>query len=1295
MESLASFLTHTLRKWNVPILAIVALLWVVVGCTCTLAQSGAGSIQGTVTDSTGAVIPGASIHVVNQATGVVNDTKSNQTGFFQVPSLFTGTYVVSISSNGMKTDTSTIELQVSQSAVINPVLTPGPVSEHILVTADTIQLVNADNGSIDSTLENARINQLPMNGREILTLVENTTPGLELSGQRPNGLSVDTMEYVQDGVPLGSRFYGSTTNINQATLPDPDAIQEVKIEESTANAQYAMPATGVLTTKSGTNGLHGSLFETARNNAIGIAKARQNPSNYSAPHLVRNEFGASVGGPVILPHVYHGKDKTFWFLAYERYSLASGAQENVVVPTQAMREGDFSGLINSAGSLQQLYDPATTASSTNCNGTGVANPYCRAPFANNQIPINRLSPSTKMLYDITPLPNSAADPLVLSNLQAPNVTEQRIPTIAVRLDHSFNENNKVFLRYGSITQQETALRNSPASAPATIAADGFPANASNVLSTPDAGNTGVLGYTHIFSPTFYSETVLSQEWYHYESVAAGNPSLDYEQMLGVPNNFGEAGFPTFTGPIMGYDGTFIKSALPQIITNLDENLSKTVGRHQIQFGGRYRHERLSDTPSQRQDGETFTNGTTALYNPATGTNYSATTNTGYAEGDFFLGSASIYGVNLQPPVWHVHDMTIAGYVQDDYHVSKNLTANIGLRWEAHPAPWEKYGVMDSFDLANHAYVTAAPTSTLVSEGYTTQAIINNLENIGVKFETPQQASFPSVLIKSYNLNFLPRLGLAYRPFGGRYGTVLRAGFGRYAFPVDVHGGMEFLATNLPFTEGYSQNYNLATQSPDGTANYLIRSQQPEVMGVSSANAVNTTTTTAIQPGVTIATVAQNYAPGAAEETNFTIEQPMKGNSALRVSYVWTHGQNLEHGDYYNARPSTYVWEMASGTTVPSTGLGVMLTDTYDTTTYGSGNYVMQKDGWSNDNALQANYQRLFHHGFAYQIFYVWSKPLRMGGNSTRDSLIYNVAGYVNGSGGLGTMTSPYGTVIQPSLPPAAPTGSAPYADWKSLNKWAAYQVDSAIPKQHITFNGIVDLPFGRGKRFLGNSNRFIDELVGGFQIAGDGNILSQDFNVASANWGPTNPLHVYKHSAPITDCRSGTCIKAYEWFNGYIAPKTVPLGTYYSNGNCTLTAGVTGLPSNWAPYQTPIDTDCNTNTASDPAAAYYNQNEVSVTLANGKSNAVAFSPNPNATNTSADNPFSKTYLNGPINYTVDLSVFKVFPITERMVLRFNVDAFNALNVQGYNNPNTTDGTENMTSSYNTPRQVQLSLRLTF
>lgn len=211
MNKFRVYFTRSLYK-RVPILAAMAILTTWMLCSsAALAQSGAGSIQGTVTDSTGAVIPGASVHVVNQATGVAVDTKTNNTGFYEVPELFTGTYVVTVSAKGMKTLTQTVDVLVSQDAEINVTMTAGAVTQQVTVSANTVQLQTTDSGAITSTLENTRINELPMNGRNIISLVNEVTPGLESCPQSSscaNGLEGPATVYEVDGASLQNREYG-------------------------------------------------------------------------------------------------------------------------------------------------------------------------------------------------------------------------------------------------------------------------------------------------------------------------------------------------------------------------------------------------------------------------------------------------------------------------------------------------------------------------------------------------------------------------------------------------------------------------------------------------------------------------------------------------------------------------------------------------------------------------------------------------------------------------------------------------------------------------------------------------------------------------------------------------------------------------------------------------------------------------------------------------------------------------------------------------------------------------------
>jgi len=1320
MKNLASYLTRTFQKWNVPTLAISVALVLVLTCSGVFAQSGAGSIQGTVTDPTGAVIPGATIKVTNVATNVSTETKTNSVGFYQVPGLFTGNYAVLVTAPNMKTYKTSIEILVAQNALINPVMTAGAVTQQVEVAASAVQLTTNDNGTISSTLENQRINELPLNGRVLSSLLAMTTPGYvgsSTGGTALNGLSGESMEYVADGVPMVNRQFGGQ-NTSNTLNPDPDAVQEVKAVTDNGGAEYATPGTVVITTKSGTNRIHGAAFETARNNVIGIAKNRNNPANFKAPKYIRNEWGVSAGGPIVLPKVYHGKDKSFWFLSYERYSLANGSTLDFTVQDAAMRGGDFSEL-NSTATKPQLYDPATTTANAACpmpSGGTNNNPYCRTAFTNNVIPVGRQAPLSKILNDIEPLPNlTGVNPFAAINLNGSNGSFTLIPTWTFRLDHTFNEANHAYIRYTSNVNVNTGLRNYPSNEPASLAADGLPYKATGGAYNPTANFGAALGFNHVFSPTLYSETIVSQQWESQHNFAGGTPMADMEKVLGTPNNFGEPGFPQI-GPqpavsqnncgtgsclLRAMNGTQFIYGLSQIIQNLDENLTWTRGRHQMQFGARYRYEKFGYLFDQAGDTVNFTSQATGLIDPTTGTNYGQTTNTGNVNADEFLGASASYSVNSPTPYGHYHDMELDGYFQDNFHWSRNLTLNIGLRYEAHPALSVQNDLMVSFDYAHDAEVMTDTPAHHIASGNTTQAIITNMQNIGVVFETPTQANFPAKLIDNYNFNFMPRVALAYQPFNGRWGTVIRGGYGRYLFPVPVRSVYKDEMATYPNRAGYSQNINSAAQSPDGLQNFLLRANQSNaaypVAGKNTTNVVDSTSITAIKPGLSMFSITPDEAPDFATQVNFTIEQPLKGNSALRVSWLWTHGTNLDQEYFPNNHYSTIAWELKTGTKPPQgTTIGLptysaTATGPYDQTVWGS-NTLDQRSGYTNDNQLQVNYQRLFHNGIAYQIFYDWSKPFRQGGNYFRDGTLYTAQNYV--ASGLGTIsTVPNSVAITtPIMPPARPNGIAPYAYWHDLNRWMDYFIDTAIPLHVIRFNALVELPFGRGKKYLPGASRALDELVGGWQIAGDGTMQGQDFYVGNGNWGKNNPIQMYKTGKKITDCRSGVCLPEYQWFNGYVAPSQVS-GT----ADPTCTAVVSGQPTGMLAYSSPLNTNyVSKGGGGCPGStdANYNTNNVNVTLLDTTVDKQGYAPGPTATT-----PWRHTLMQGPKNFTADASLFKIFPITERMKVRFNMDAFNVFNVQGLNNPSGSDGTlgfaPQYTSSKNTPRQVQLTLRLEF
>ena len=313
----------------------------------------------------------------------------------------------------------------------------------------------------------------------------------------------------------------------------------------------------------------------------------------------------------------------------------------------------------------------------------------------------------------------------------------------------------------------------------------------------------------------------------------------------------------------------------------------------------------------------------------------------------------------------------------------------------------------------------------------------------------------------------------------------------------------------------------------------------------------------------------------------------------------------------------------------------------------------------------------------------------MGDNSSRDGVSYTHDSFlgVNWNPNV-TVTSPY-PFITPGLPPAVPAGVASYADYKALDVWEGYRIDTGIPAQHIQFNYIYELPLGRGKRFFGNANRFLNELIGGYQIAGTGDVKSSLFQPSSSNWGPTSAFKTYKNWK-ITDCTSGNCYQEYLWFNGYISPKSIL--PQYCGTKC-----ISNLPPDYVPYETPI--------INDPTDSNFGTNNVTVaSTVPGFNASKGGAPETLGYGTTGTygHPLNKTYLYGPWNWNSDASLYKVFPITERFNVRFNMDVFNVFNHQGTSGPNATSGIIKYlaggapgASSVNAPRQVQFTLRLSY
>ncbi len=1194
------------------------------------AQSGVATIQGTVRDISGAVVVNASVSALHVETGRRQATISTQIGYFQIPMLPIGAYRLSVEASGMQNWVGELVLQVGQTADVEAVLKVGGTVTEVTVPGDLTQ-VTEDTATVAQTLERQRIEQLPLNGRFFDNLVGVTTPGIE--GWRANGMIEAAMDLTLDGVTLTNREGG----IPPTRPPGLDTIQEFRVEISNSSAKMNRPATVIATTKSGTNEVHGSAFETARNDGLGVARRRQDYYD-KPPHLVRNEFGASLGGPVWLPRVYDGRNRTFFFFAYEAYKNMAASTVSTTMPTMAMRQGDFSGLVDSVGRRYTLYDPWSTSGPT----------WQRVPFTNNQIPMTRQSPLAKYLYSITPVPTlPQVNPVVSANYFAPGPNTRTDNTFTNRLDHRFSDRNTVYLRYSHGSSSSGSVGN------AVPTLD----KAANIGYTTARDDSAVFSLSHIFSPRFFGETVVGWS-YEGRDLFSGEPDRNYTDMLGLPNPFRGSGWPNIGGT--GFGMTYIQSTNRRYdrtwIASLDQNFTRIAGRHEFQFGGRMRNDRFYILTQQAYASgvHSFASCATCLYDPASGTAPAATTRTGHDAASLFLGIAANYSVRFDPKVMRLREREYAGYFQDNWRLSPRLSLNFGMRYEFHPRLHEKQNLLAGFDYDTHAIVLGNPLERYYESGRATPQIVSLFQSIGIQFETPQKAGLPNGLVRSDPWGFSPRFGFAYKLATGSRPMVLRGGYSLFSYSPSMRILDAFLAANPPFRATFTTSYTTAAQSPDGLANYAMRSVPSTVAGMNSTNVIDPSSPTAIARGsVDLYFMAPNQPVSRIQEWNLLVEREVMKNTVARASYIGKHGFNLDQYAELNDQPNAYIWYTTQGVALPTGAYASVARRALDQTSYGSMQRY-QKTGWSNYNGIQLEFQRRYSRGYAFQIFYVMGNALRAGGNGFRDGLI---------------------TTTNAFLPGAVPT------DVDARNRFLNYQRDTDIPKHRLRWNWLVDLPVGQGKWLGGAAGPKLNRLIGGWQVAGFGTLRSNYFALPTSNWGALNPITVYGTQYKIEDCRSGRCIPGYLYYNGFLPANRI--NSYDRNG---VPNGIMGVAADYKPAHQPvIPIPADGGSAADPNFAFYNTNTVFVKLKNGNLQRTTLDTNLH--------PWTNQYLPAPWSQGLDASIFKTTRITERVSLRFNGDFFNVLNMPGLPAVNSDTGIISLQNSANPARQLQLTLRL--
>lgn len=1181
------------------------------------AQTGDAVVQGTMFDVSKAALPNARASLKNSETGVVRTTTSNKVGVYYFGGVPPGEYVLTAEAAGFRKWEGTLVVEVGQTVAIDPTLEVGSLGSTVEVT-DAAPIIAAEGMQVSDFKDSVRIHQLPLNGRAVTNLFD-LTSGVEGGGNpRVNGLKVGSTDMLLDGTTLVNRFGGGIVQVQ----PGLDTIKEYRIETAGSNAEYSRPATVTLVTKSGTNQIHGSLFETHRNNFGGLrARQRQDATNVP-PKLIRNEFGASAGGPIV-------RNKTFWFGAYEGLRQLQAQFARTSAPTDAMWNGDFSNAITTNGEPITIYNPFTTRA----DGS-------RDPFPGNRIPKDLISPYAAVMRGISAAPagpNALTNPWVTPNFQTYYPQVNNTNTWTAKIDHIISEKDSLsgrFTRSWLDNQTSGGVYGYPP--PGATNAGGTSLQTTRTFSA-------FARWNHVFRPTLLNELQLSGD----RSANHGGTladSTNWATKLGFPNPFGALGWPTLClgGGDPFYDGCWdAGNPSDQNLTGfqIEDHATWIKGAHAIKFGfkGRQEYNNVREL-QQAQGSHSFGSDWTSQYDPVS---QNAVSRTGSGFASMLLGLPTYLSNQYNRGYFYFQQKELGPYVQDSWKVNRRLSLELGLRWDKWTVYHEKYNRLLNLDLRNYAgkmEVITPDNTPMESLPGIPPSVLESWAARGLTWKTAQQAGFPSGLLPADNNNFAPRLGMAFR-VTDRW--VVRAGYGVYYWTMPLSQILQSSRTNPPLNLRFQNNIG----SQNGANFVYALSNAPASGDVLGKATVDT------QGIVKIATTAQPFMPwdinswsdSKAQEWTFTLERELMRNTALRLSYIGNHGSDLEQRWRWNDPESAYNYQARTGLQAPT---NADLRRVNLNWTSGCCNAPVYHNGYSNSHSLQAEVNRRYSNGMAFQAFYTFTHAM-----TTNDTGGYNFGSSgINSSGSGSAFATPESRLIwgEPNL-----------TDSQRLR--LGYANSDSVPAQHVRWNGIYDLPFGKGKKFGNDAHGLKNLLIGGWQIAFIGDWRSGLWMGVGSN--------LWMFGNPSIDASQRLVMNIFGrqqrlWFRGYFDP--------------TQASKVDA-----ARLQQLVPVDPGQRIAR-PLGANFD-NKLPQTLANGTVVQTSI--------TDMLNWNARNFFRGPGSWNQDASVFKTIHLTERLSTRLTADFFNAFNHPVDVAPNATTGLQDLSIQANQPRIIQFSARV--
>ncbi|HEX4008069.1 MAG TPA: TonB-dependent receptor [Acidobacteriaceae bacterium] len=1288
--------------------SLFGLLFALFAVTTSFGQTSQGALAGTITDTSGAVVAGAHIVATQNETGAKSATVSTGSGDYRLPELSIGRYDVVVTAPGFERSTSTgVLVTVGGVSTVNVVLKAGAVTETVTVDASSPTL-ETQSSDIGGTVSNKQMEDLPLslalgvNGMRSPETFEFLIPGTTGPGSATQGNSQNGVFFARLS---GGQAYGNETLLDGAsvqrsengssfdeTSPSIEALQEFKVTTSTPSAEFGRTTGGItsFSVKSGTNDFHGIGYAIVKNRAFDANSWFNNGYKglncngvseidcaYSKPADSKYDFGGIFSGPVRIPHVYNGKDRTFFLFAWEQYRFKLGGTAYSTVPTAAERKGDFSAdlgvpvpggspypgvgydvLLNPCTGTPLLYDQIFDPRTSTQISPGV---FCRTPFPGNMIDAPMSAAAQKLIAGL-PLPNQAPQTTnvfgYINNYVIAGTRTITNTTYTIRVDQNLGTKSKTFATYD--TRQNSALEGIP----------NFP-EPYNDNGYPQSFTTHYVrgGWDYTITPTLLNHLNLGYNRTNSVNVGATYGTADTAAAYGVGGDFSKF-FPLIVFPSPDQPSTWGQQQNGDNIDNgirINDSVSWIKGRQSIKFGVDLRHQQYSVIQYNQDTFNFYRDQTAGLSNACCG---SGDPIASFLLGEVGNGSQAVYNDH---PRWNSH--YIAVFFEDDLKLSKNLTVNMGLRYDV-DAPRS-----EALDRTSEFSLTAADAAA----GGLPGALV---------FGTNCHCN--SAWADTWYKDFGPRLGFAYVLPHTDNKMVLRGG------GAILYGPLQYSDFGSSMALGYNQSRDFyAVQNSAAntggafTPAFRLDSSStadptnPSVgfPAVSYAPNLDPTQLTAQNgPGSFSAVggevIRSNWGrPAMVNNWSLQLQDEVATDLIFTVGYIGQSAQDLHSGylsNINNISPTYFnLGDKLSipGYTIPEGGSNGGVNAPYSTFTgalgqalrpfpqydYIAGDCCLENLGHSSYDALVTSLERRFHDGLNLQASYTWSKEL-----TDADSTI--PFSYITGNGGSGLRQG---------------QGS------EDLHLEKAVSAQSLTNQFSLSY--LYQLPFGKDRKWL-NNNRAADLVIGGWQVGA---------------------IQRYQSGSPISfGCASG--IPFYQNCITYTAGPASNGGTAFAS---QAFKGNKNKPSyfNQESWFKPAYRIPGSAGAADPGvpltdAAFVDQNSEFGPIRNFTPGCAAY----NGGNACSFDPFSlgniprvTNAVTGPGYLAEDVSLLKDFHISERMIFQLKGEGFDIFNRHRMAIPDTSPGDTCTvggtgctgfgipTATDYGPRNLQVSGRITF